>query len=177
MSGRVWPPTMQGPLRDAALAKKFTSTSWLSAEQLLGVPSVALKPGAEGVALTGPDGRPHVLYNVQQTTDPAALWKLQLKKEKDAHRNGLTGKAFSSGWEKILSEAATARGYKSPHWVTASQMRFVGGGVDLKAREVGVEVPMGTVGRLNVLYNAEQTTGPDAIKRHANAMTRVRNVA
>ena len=68
LSGRAWPPTMQGPLRDAALAKKFTSTTWLSAAQLLGTPSVGLKPGAEGVALTTPDGKASVLYNVQQTT-------------------------------------------------------------------------------------------------------------
>ena len=86
-----------------------------------------------------------------------------MKKYKTWERalNGMTGTRFPESIRLVLLDVAGKRLYKSPHWLSFSQMRLFRPPVRLRAGEEGVTLTSDTWSRFQV-FNVEQTTETEA---------------
>ena len=85
--------------------------------------------------------------------------------------SGTTGRPYPGLSSTILSAAAKKHGYKSPYWLTDTQLRALSPGITLKSTDEpctvlgGMQVDRDGVefNTLLTMYNAEQTTNPEAV--------------
>ena len=182
LTGLHFPPSTASLLTAAATARGFTSPYWLSLQQIKTfVPPITLKPDAgDGVTMQG-TLHVYVYYNADQTTDPEAVTVIAMKTYLDIlllPRSGVTGKVLGSfsdtKWNtKVLAEAAKARGFTSPYWLTSRQLEFsvpqivlrpdAGKGVLMQRAVDDATQPSGLRSYHAMYYNADQTMYPEAV--------------
>jgi len=106
------PKNAQAPLREAAQTRGYKSPLWLTKEAAMELRCYGgLQEGAVPVRV-GDKGQ-GLYYNIEQTVHPDA----------QPMRSVLFGTIYPGRLQEVLSKHAKERGFQSPLWVTAEQLK------------------------------------------------------
>ena len=110
--GDYFPKNAQAPLREAAQTRGYKSPLWLTKEAAMELRCYGgLQEGAVPVRVGGKGQG--LYYNIEQTVHPDA----------QPMRSVLFGKIYPGRLQEVLSKHAKERGFQSPLWVTAEQLK------------------------------------------------------
>jgi hypothetical protein len=170
-SGKPYPSHIQVALQSASANNQYRSVFWVTSNQLSSFAGVSLKPGSVGVTIRDKDQQTGVerdvtFYNAEQTTDAKAIGARATSVQMCS---GFSGRAYPLEVQLKLREIALKRNHKSPYWLTLNQLQYITPPLQLKEGVEGTEVTFQS-GQKAIIYNADQTTAPEAVQKHVKAL-------